>query len=313
MAGANLTSADTFLIVGFMDVPQLLRLSLFTAFSLIYVLTLVTNIVVIATIYLNSNLHTPMFFFLANLSVIDIGYTSVIFPKMLVHFFQEGTHFSLTECLLQIYHLGFMMSTEFLLLTVMAYDRYVAICHPLRYMTIMNKEVCIRLAAASWLVGLLDSIPHVLLISKLSFCESHTINHFFCDLTSLMKLSCSDTGTIDILTYILVAIMTLLSFLLIITSYVNIISSILKMKSRGGQRKAFSTCATHITVVLLFNGSVCSTYMRPKYLMRENKVLSLLYVAVTPLFNPLIYSLSNTEFKNALKKTMTQMNNSKPF
>ncbi|XP_078510119.1 olfactory receptor 5V1-like [Lissotriton helveticus] len=188
----------------------------------------------------------------------------------------------------------------------MAYDRYVAICHPLRYTTIMNDTICIHLSIACWAVGLMDPIPHTVLISQLTFCGSHTINHFFCDVTALMKLSCTSTSNIEVLTYILGAILIIMSFILIITSYIKIITVILNIQSVDGRRKAFSTCTSHITVVILFSASVCSTYIRPTsaYSIKESKMLSLLHIVVTPLCNPIIYSLNNSEFKNALLKKM---------
>ncbi|XP_078510117.1 olfactory receptor 5V1-like [Lissotriton helveticus] len=186
----------------------------------------------------------------------------------------------------------------------MAYDRYVAICHPLRYRTIMNKTICICLPSACWIVGFMDTIPHIVLLSQLSFCGSHTINHFFCDLTALMKLSCTSTNNIETLTYIAGALMVAMSFFLIITSYIKIISVILKIQSAVGRRKAFSTCTAHITMVILFTGSLTFTYIRPTsaYSIKENKMLSLLYIVVTPLCNPIIYSLKNTDFKKVLQK-----------
>ncbi|XP_069057641.1 olfactory receptor 5V1-like [Pleurodeles waltl] len=303
MKGWNLSSDETFLIVGFSDLPQL-RFTLFVAFLLIYLLTVVGNILIMATIYSNSHLHTPMYFFLTNLSFIDISYTSVIFPVMLGHFFLEGTLVTLTECLVQMYFFIVMLSTEVVFLTVMAYDRFVAICNPLRYLTIMNKAVCIQLAAVSWTVGLVDALPHTIAVYTLSFCESHIIDHFFCDVTAMMKISCTSTHGIEILTYILGALLTMMSFVLIIISYINIVTSILKIKSVGGRFKSFSTCASHLTVVVLFYGSLASTYMRPTstFSIKANKISSLVYIALTPMCNPIIYSLKNTEFKNAVKK-----------
>ncbi|XP_078510151.1 olfactory receptor 1-like [Lissotriton helveticus] len=184
----------------------------------------------------------------------------------------------------------------------MALDRYVAICNPLHYMSIMNMTVCIRLAAGTWVLCFLITLPHTILISKLSYCDSHTINHFFCDVTALLKLSCSSTHTIETLTYILSAILTLMCFLLIIISYINIASSILKIKSKVGRHKAFSTCASHLTVVVLFFGSIFGTYVRPTSTYSVNKISSLSYIGLTPLCNPIIYTLKNTDFKNALKK-----------
>ncbi|XP_069505909.1 olfactory receptor 1L4-like [Ambystoma mexicanum] len=303
MGAENWSLAEGFLIVGFSDLPQL-QVPLFAALLLVYLITLAGNLLITATIYCNLQLHTPMYFFLSILSFIDICHTSNIFPQMLAHFFQEGTRMSMTECLLQVYVLGGMLCTEVLLLTVMAYDRYVAICNPLRYLTIMNKEVCVQVAVGSWAVALMYPLPYILLTSKLSFCGSHTINHFFCDLSALMKLSCSSTQHIEVIIFVLSAILTMMSFILIITSYVNIVSCILKIKSKGGQHKAFWTCASHLTVVLLFYGSISSTYIRPTstYSMKENKILSLSYIAVTPMCNPIIYSLKNAEVKKGLRK-----------
>ncbi|XP_078507315.1 olfactory receptor 5V1-like [Lissotriton helveticus] len=303
MKEENLSSVEGFLIVGFSDLPQL-QVPLFTAFCIIYLMTLAGNLLIMATIYSNSHLHTPMYFFLTNLSFLDISYTSVVFPQMLAHFFQKGRYISLTNCLLQAYFFMMMVSTEYLILSVMAYDRYVAICNPLHYMALMNNAVCIRLAAGSWVVSFMVPISHTVLVSELSFCGSHTINHFFCDLTALLKMSCSNTHIIETLTYIFGATLLMMSFLLIIISYVYITKSILKIKSRGGRNKAFHTCASHLTVVILFYGSLVSTYVRPTstYSMKENKILSLSYIAVTPLCNPIIYTLKNTEFKSVLRR-----------
>ncbi|XP_078510159.1 olfactory receptor 1G1-like [Lissotriton helveticus] len=301
----NQSSKKDFLIVGFSDFPHL-QVPLFATFFLIYLLTLMGNFLIIATVYSNSHLHTPMYFFLTNLSFTDICYTSVIFPQMLAHFFQEGTHVSFTECLVQVYFFMVMVVVEYLLLSVMAYDRYVAICKPLHYMTIMNTSVCIQLALGTWISSFLIPLAHTVSFSHLSFCTTHTINHMFCDITALLKISCSNKHSIETLTYIVGPIVALTSFSLIIISYINITSSILKIKSKEGRQKTFSTCVSHLTVVVLFYASLFGTYVRPTstYSMRDNKIASLSYIAVTPLCNPIIYSLKNTTFNNALRKTM---------
>ncbi|XP_078507308.1 olfactory receptor 5V1-like [Lissotriton helveticus] len=303
MNESNMSTTTGFLIVGFSDIPQL-KIPLFFALFSIYLITLMGNFLILIIIYLNSNLHTAMYFFLTQLSFVDIIFTSVIFPQLLVHFFAKDREVSLTECLLQLYFFIALVSAELLLLTVMAYDRYVAICVPLRYTTIMNKAMCMRLAAGSWTVGLLLGVPHPVLMSRFSFCESHIINHIFCDATALLKISCSSTSTIETLNYVDGSLVTMTSFIVIIMSYCKITSSILKIKSKTGKEKAFSTCASHITVVVLFYMSILSTYVRPisTYSIKENKIMSLSYVAVTPLCNPIIYSLKNAEFKKALKK-----------
>ncbi|XP_078510162.1 olfactory receptor 8D2-like [Lissotriton helveticus] len=307
MRAENMSSGGGFLIVGFSDFPQL-QVPLFLAFLLIYLLTMVGNLVIIATIFSSSRLRTPMYFFLTHLSFLEMSAITVIFPQMLAHFFLEENHISLTECILHLYIFLIMTIAEIVLLTVMAYDRYMAICNPFRYLTIMNKTVCNWLAAVSWASGLLIPLPHITMVSGLDFCESHTINHFFCDITALMKLSCSSTYTIELLSYILGTIITVMCFLSIIISYIFITVSILNIKSKGGRQKAFSTCGSHLTVVILFYSSLCSAYMRPTsaYTMKESKLLSLSYTAVTPMCNPIIYTLKNTEFKNALRNRKTR-------
>ncbi|XP_069058005.1 olfactory receptor 5V1-like [Pleurodeles waltl] len=304
MEKENQTSGNEFNITGFYDFPHL-RLPLFCAFLLIYLSTLVGNLLIMAIVYSNKRLHTPMYFFVTNLAFLDITYTTLIFPKMLAQFFLPGALISLAGCLIQMYFFMAMVSTEFLLLGVMAYDRYVAICHPLRYVTIMNEVVCIRLAVGTWMAGMIDPVPHTVLLSGLSFCGSHTINHFFCDVAAVMKLSCSSTRAIEGMSYLIGIVIGMVPFVLTIISYINIISTILQIRSTKGRLKTFSTCGSHITAVILFYVGIISTYMRPTstFSMKENKVASLSYVALTPLCNPIIYSLKNKEFKNTLRKS----------
>ncbi|XP_078510146.1 olfactory receptor 5V1-like [Lissotriton helveticus] len=303
----SLEEQEVFLIVGFSDFPHL-QVLLFVTFFLIYLVTLIGNLLIMTTIYSNVHLHTPMYFFITNLSLIEITYSSIIFLPMLSHFFLVENRVSLTECLLQMHFFMVMVSIEILLLTVMAYDRYVAICNPLRYSKLMNMGVCFWLAVGCWVFGLIIPAAHTILLSTFSFCESHRINHFFCDVTALMKISCSNSYSFEVLTYTIGAIVVILSFVLLSISYINIVSSILKIKSIGGRHKAFSTCASHLAIVILFYGSVCSTYIRPAstYSVKDNKIMSLSYIAVAPLCNPIIYSLKNKEFVNALRKTKSE-------
>ncbi|XP_078507279.1 olfactory receptor 5V1-like [Lissotriton helveticus] len=304
MKGENQTFAPEFTLVGFYDFPHLI-VPLFLALLLIYFLVLVGNLLIMVIVCSNPQLHTPMYFFLTNLAFLDISYTTMIFPNMLAHFFREVTHISLSGCFLQMFLFSYMMSTEFFLLTVMAYDRYVAICKPLRYVTTMNDVVCMKLAAVCWLFSFINPIPHILLTSRLSFCGSHTINHFFCDVAAVMKLSCSSTSSVELAIYVEGTLVALTPFSLTIASYINIISTILKIRSTEGRRKAFSTCASHLTILILFYGVICSTHMRPASTasVKYNKVYSLLYVTIPPLCNPIIYCLKNREFKNTLRMT----------
>ncbi|XP_069098972.1 olfactory receptor 5V1-like isoform X2 [Pleurodeles waltl] len=300
----NETWTNTFFILGFGGCQEL-QILFFCCFLLIYLVALTGNLLIVAIVCLNTHLHTPMYFFLTNLSCLDIICTTLVFPRMLTSFFLGGSYVSRSECLLQMYCFHSMLSTECILLAVMAFDRYVAICNPLRYSTIMNTNMCILLAAGTWLVGLLEVMPYTVLISRFSFCGSHTINHFLCDMTPLLKLSCTSTQTIITLTYILGPLGGVVPFGLIAVSYIKIISSILKIQSTEGRQKAFSTCASHLTVVILYYVSLCFTYMRPAstYSKYNDKLMSLLYIAVTPLCNPIIYSLKNKEFKKAIRKS----------
>ncbi|XP_078507341.1 olfactory receptor 1G1-like [Lissotriton helveticus] len=303
MEGENLTSEEQFLLIGFSDLP-LLQVPLFITFTLIYVMTLLGNLLIISIVYSSSHLHTPMYFFLINVAFIDITNISVTYPHMLIHFFQTGTLISHTKCLLQIYFFIFLVGTEFFILTVMAYDRYVAICYPLHYMSIMNKNRCIQLATGSWFCAGLIPLPYTVVVSGLSYCQSHTINHFYCDVTALMKLSCTSIHGIEIMSYVLGSTFGLFPFIFVIASYVKIISAILKMKSTEGRRKTISTCGSHLTVIILYFGSACPTYMKPtsNVSIKENKMLALLYTAVPPLCNPIIYTLKNKEFTNVLRR-----------
>ncbi|KAG8446832.1 hypothetical protein GDO86_014332 [Hymenochirus boettgeri] len=301
-----------FIILGFSESPRV-HISLFFTFLLTYLFTLAINATMIAVICSNSHLHKPMYLFLANLSTLDICYTSVIFPKMLKMLVDKKRHMSFLACYTQLYFFVGFASAEFFLLTVMAYDRYIAICKPLHYFTIMSKRTSILITIGTWVAGLCNSAVFSSSIAKLPLCSDNKINHFFCDMAALLKLTCRKTHTVEIMIYTKGVLIGLSSFFLTVTSYVYIISTVLKIKSKEGRSKTFSTCASHLTVVILFYGTIMCMYMRPtsSYSLNQAKIFSLLYVDITPLANPLIYCLRNQEVKSAIKKLLCSKNEHK--
>ncbi|XP_030050887.1 olfactory receptor 1019-like [Microcaecilia unicolor] len=252
----------------------------------------------------DSHLQKPMYFFLSNLSFLDICNTSVTLSTLLHSLLTGETLISFSLCISQLYFFMSLTGTEFFLLTAMAYDRYVAICNPLRYVLIMNRRACVHLSFASWTVGFLETIPHAIFASQFSFCKNNEINHFFCDYEALIKLSCSDMYSIEILLFPEGVFLGVTPVVLTLTSYIYIICSILKIRSARGRRKAFSTCTSHLTVIILFYGTIMCVYMRPTsmYSPDQDKLFSLLYTALIPMLNPIIYSLRNVEVKTALAK-----------
>nr|XP_033799912.1 olfactory receptor 1019-like [Geotrypetes seraphini] len=269
-------------------------------------MSLTGNLLIIFTVCSASHLHSPMFFFLINLSFLEIGYVTLTVPKLLAVLIAQDNTISFMNCMIQMYLFLTCTDIEFYLLTAMAYDRYVAICKPLHYSTIMSKKVCIILATASWTISFLNPVPHVILLSQSSFCKSNEVNHFFCDFTALMSLSCSETHVIETITYIESPFLGFTPLVLTIMSYVYIISAVLKIQSAKGRQKTFSTCSSHLTVVLLFYGTTIGVYLRPKssYSMDLNKLLIVLHITAIPLLNPLMYSLRNKELKETLWKNI---------
>ncbi|XP_069057593.1 olfactory receptor 5AR1-like [Pleurodeles waltl] len=265
--------------------------------------TVLTNLAIVSIIYADSHLHKPMYFFLMNLSLLDISFTSVTSPKLLTIFITEPSRISFHGCMSQLYFATSFTSTEFYLLTAMAYDRYVAICNPLRYTVIMNMKICVLLAAISWTIGFLDTLPPLALVCRLSFCNSRIINHFFCDLRALIRLSCDDTLIMELLIYVEGVFIGFVPFLLTLMSYTYIISTIIKIRSADRRWRTFSTCASHLTVVIIFYGTVMCTYMQPTTSnpQYQDKLFSVLYTTFIPLSNPLIYTLRNKDVKKALK------------
>ncbi|XP_029435775.1 olfactory receptor 5V1-like [Rhinatrema bivittatum] len=303
MEKENITTVTEFIILGFPEFPEL-TIPLFLLFLLSYLIILMGNLTIIALTCLDPHLHTPMYFFLCNLSFLDISSTSVTLPKLLDILLRKVQIISVSGCLTQVYLFLSLASVEMFLLTVMAYDRYVAICHPLRYAVIMNQRLCVLMAAGTWIFGFLEILVYPFLVYYLSYCGSNEINHFFCDLSALLKLSCTGTSSIERVTYILGVCVETPCFISILISYVYIISTILRIRSAEGRRKAFATCSSHLTVVILFYGTIFGLYVRPTSMqsVEQSKGVALLYNVLIPMVNPMIYSLRNREVKGALRK-----------
>nr|XP_056719290.1 olfactory receptor 5A2-like [Euleptes europaea] len=299
----NQTTVDEFVLLGISD-DATVQVFLFLIFLPIYLITLLGNVLIMLVIKTDPQLHTPMYFFLSNLSFIDICYSSVTVPKMLESLLATKKTISLSGCIAQIFFFIFMVGTEIFLLSAMAYDRYAAICNPLRYSTVISPRVCVQMVVGAWVSGFLDSLVNTLFLTDLHFCGPSNINHFSCELPLLLQLSCTSTFANEMV--ILTFSMTLgfASLLLIVASYVHIIGAILKISSSEGRQKAFSTCASHLTVVLLFCGTAFIRYMRPAsgYSDTLDKLVSIQYSILTPMLNPIIYSLKNKEVKTALRK-----------
>ncbi|KAK7801522.1 hypothetical protein U0070_003747 [Myodes glareolus] len=298
-------SGAIFTLLGFSDYPEL-KLLLFLVFLSIYSITVVGNIGMILIIRINPKLHTPMYFFLSHLSFVDFCYSSVIAPKMLVNLVAKDRIISFLECMVQYFFFAIFVVTESILLVVMAYDRFVAICRPLLYTVTMTQKLCISLVAASYAWGLACSLTMTCSAVQLSFVGVNTIDHFFCEFASLLALSCSDTHGNQILLFSLSTVNAVSTLLVILLSYVFILVTILKMHSSSGRRRAFSTCASHLTTITIFYGTILFLYSVPK---SENskltfKVASLFYTLVIPMLNPLIYSLRNKDVKDTIRKIM---------
>ncbi|XP_029437439.1 olfactory receptor 8G1-like [Rhinatrema bivittatum] len=301
----NCSRVTEFLLLGFSEFPEL-QLPLFTLFSLLYLMAVLGNLLIICIVCADHHLHTPMYFFLTNLSTLDICSLTFVVPKLLAMLLMDSNIISFEECRLQMYCYMMCVATEFTLLTAMAYDRYVAICNPLRYTIIMSKRPCALLAAVTWTIGLIVPLPPFMVTAQFSFCDSNEINHFFCELSAVVELSCTDTSVIYTITLAEGTFVVIIPFLLTLTSYVFIISTILKIRSTEGKSKAFSTCSSHLTVIILLYGTLLGVYMQPKTgdSMNSSKLPTTLCVVILPLLNPLIYSLRSKELKVALKKVI---------
>ncbi|XP_042300664.1 olfactory receptor 5V1-like [Sceloporus undulatus] len=303
MEKANVTLMKDFYLTELSDLPEV-RISLFVMILLIYLVTLAGNGAILLAIGTDDHLQTPMYFFLSNLSLLDIFCPTVTVPKMLQIFLSEDKRISFMGCMLQLFFLIDVVGTEIFLLAVMAYDRYVAICSPLHYTSIMSKRVCAQLTAWTWLLGFINSVVHTSLTFSLSFCGLNKINQYYCDLHPVMALSCSSTFVPELVVLLVASIIGSGAFLVTLISYIYIIAAILHMHSAEGRRKAFSTCGSHLTVVCLFYGATIATYARSNstYSHKQDRIISMLYGVVTPMLNPMIYSLRNKEMKKALVK-----------
>ncbi|XP_076968436.1 olfactory receptor 8H1-like [Tamandua tetradactyla] len=312
MGSRNSMNVPDFILMGLTDFEEIQRV-LIMLFLLIYLITVLGNAGMILIIHLDLQLHTPMYFFLSHLSFLDLSYSTVITPKTLENLLTSNKHISFTGCFTQMYFFVFLGATEFLLLSSMAYDRYVAICNPLQYPVIMSTGLCYALITGSYMIGLTDSMVNGLCMTSLNFCSSNVIYHLFCDTTPILALSCSDTTDSEMVIFILGGITTGVSLITISVSYGSILSTILKINSTSGKRKAFSTCASHLLGVSIFFSTMIFAYFKPKksYSLGKDQVASVFYTMVIPMLNPLIYSLRNREVKNALIRVMQKREGSR--
>ncbi|XP_077171935.1 olfactory receptor 10A7-like [Paroedura picta] len=300
----NQTAVSEFILLGFGDLPKL-QVLLFTLFFIIYLATMTGNLLIVLLVAVDQHLHTPMYFFLGNLSFLESSYSTTIMPKMLTGLLTGDGSISVKACLIQFFIFSFLGGAECYLLSVMSYDRYLAVSRPLHYATVMNGRLCVQLAAGSWVSGILVGTSITVRVSRLSFCGPNKIDHYFCDvIPDIKQISCSDTHFVELSAFIFACIFTLPPFLLTLTSYAFIITTILRIKSITGRQKAFSTCSSHLIVVALFYGTLMLVYMLPRSrnLRYMKKIFSLFYTVLTPMVNPLIYSLRNKEVKEALGK-----------
>ncbi|XP_077713631.1 olfactory receptor 7G3-like [Canis aureus] len=303
MESENRTEVSEFILLGLSEDPELLPL-LFGLFLTMYLVTMLGNLLIILAVGSDSHLHTPMYFFLANLSFVDISFTSTIVPKMLVNIQTQNKAITYAGCLTQLYFFMVFICMDNLLLTVMAYDRYVAICHPLYYVVIMNPRLCGLLILVSLFISIMSALLHSLMVLQLSFCTDLKIPHFFCELAQILKLACSDTLINNILVYLMTSLLGVGPLSGIIFSYTRIVSSILRVPSTNGKVKAFSTCGSHLSVVFLFYGTCVGVYLSSAASLspRRRAAASVMYTVVTPMMNPFIYSLRNRDMKGALRK-----------
>ncbi|XP_030043836.1 olfactory receptor 6F1-like [Microcaecilia unicolor] len=305
MRRRNNSSVTEFILVGFTAIPQL-QIVLFILFLAIYIFTITTNAIIIGTVRAERRLHKPMYFFISNFSFLEIWYTSTFIPKMMAGLVTGNKTISVHGCIIQFYFIFAFGATVNFLLAVMSYDRYLAICHPLRYTTIMTNKVSDYLALFAWTAGLFAPLMPAVWISTLSFCGPQNIDHFFCDFAPLLNLSCTDTSLVEVIFFTFAWSIILCCFFFTMVSYIHIISTVLRIRSPFGRQKTFSTCSSHLAVVSVYYGTVIFMYVRPtaRTTFHLDKVVSVFYSMVTPLFNPIVYSLRNQEVKKAVTKVL---------
>ncbi|XP_055986201.1 olfactory receptor 11L1-like [Sorex fumeus] len=302
----NLTIIKEFLLLGFGNLHGL-NYFLFVIFLGIYIVTLLGNILILTVISLDRSLQNPMYFFLSNFSFLEIWYTTSISPKMLKTLMSGTEVISFAGCVAQFYFFGSMAVVECFLLAAMSYDRYLAICSPLQYPTLMNFHTCILLAGGSWLGGFLTPVVTVTMTFQLPFCAAYEVDHFFCDLAPVLKLACSGAEAVEKTTFLMATFVTMVPFLLTVASYIRIVAAVLRIPSASGKQRAFSTCSSHLIVVTLYYGTLGTVYAVPTATQTAalNKIFSLLYTVVTPMINPIVYSLRNKDVKKAVRKLMS--------
>ncbi|ELW46833.1 olfactory receptor 5B12 [Tupaia chinensis] len=310
----NSTKVTEFILVGLTNDPKL-QIPLFIIFLFIYIVSLVGNLGLIALILLDSRLHTPMYFFLSNLSLVDFGYSSAVTPKVMAEFLTGDKIISYNACVTQFFFFVAFITVENFLLASMAYDRYAAVCKPLHYTTTMTTNACACLVIGSYVCGLLNASIHTGNTFRLSFCRSNIVKHFFCDAPPLLSLSCSNSYISEMVIFFVVGFNVFFSILVILISYLFILITILRIQSSEGRKKAFSTCASHLTAVCIFYGSGIFMYLQPSssHSMDTDKIASVFYSIVIPMLNPLVYSVRNKEVKSAFKKAVVKAKSSIEF
>ncbi|KAE8588182.1 hypothetical protein XENTR_v10022385 [Xenopus tropicalis] len=305
MENSNETSFNGFFLLSLADTPSLKAFSILTCL-IMYILTLSINFLLIIMVRNNLRLHRPMYFFLSNLSMADIGISTSVVPKLIIITITQDKSISRHDCALQMFCFSALVVTESILLAVMAYDRYMAICKPLHYNTLMNMGFCISMAAVCWAVGCISAGIHVPYTLQLPFCRSHHVNHFLCEIPVILRLSCQDTWLHEVSMYISACTLGLTAFIVTFLSYIYIISTILNIRSTEGRHKAFSTCASHLTVVSLYYGPLFFMYFRPhsRNSTSTERTVSIIYTVVTPVLNPIIYSIRNKDIKVTIRGTL---------